>query len=90
MATNTEAEIFSRIFEPDVPNLSPEAAQSIVQLDFKPEDRARMNVLSAKARAGKLSRREDRELEDFIQVGHILAIMQSKARRSLRKRIPGR
>jgi hypothetical protein len=90
MATSTEAEIFSRIFEPDIPNLSVDAARSILRLDFKPEDRTRMNVLADKARKGKLSRREDKELEDFIQVGHILAIMQSKARQSLHKPIAKR
>ena len=44
----TEADIFRRIFEPDKPNLSPEAARSILQLDFQPEDRDKMNALAEK------------------------------------------
>lgn len=85
MATTTQAEIFSRIFEPAKPNLSRAAAQSILQLDFHRKDLARMNALAAKARHGKLTRQEDEDLESFIQVGHLLTIMQSKARQSLKK-----
>ena len=44
-----------------------------------------MNVLVDKARCGRLSRREDADLENFIEVGHLLAILQSKARQSLWK-----
>ncbi len=88
MATATEAEILSRIFEPEKPNLSPAAARSLLRLDFQPADRARMNDLADKARKRRLSKSENRELERFIQVGHLLAIMQSKARRSLKKSAP--
>lgn len=89
MATaTTEADVFSRIFEPEKPNLSPAAARSLLALDFRPADRERINALAAKARQGKLSRREDAELETYIQVGHLLAIMQSKARQSLKKASP--
>lgn len=85
MATITEADIFSRIFEPEKANLSPAAARSILQLDFPPADRERMNALAEKARQGTLSPDEEQELNQFIRVGHLLAIMQSKARRSLKK-----
>jgi hypothetical protein len=88
-AASTEVDIFSRIFEPKKPNLSAAAARSILQLDFPPTDRDRMNALTEKARQGSLSPGEDRELNNFIHVGHLLAIMQSKARHSLRK-VPGR
>ena len=77
---STEADIFSRIFEPEKPNLSAAAARSILQLDFPPTDRDRMNALADKARLGSLTPAEDRELNNFIHVGHLLAIMQSKAR----------
>ncbi len=84
MSTITEAEVFRRVFEPENPDLSPAAAKSILRLDFNPVDRDRMNTLAEKARMGKLSKREDEELEIFIQVGHLLAIMQSKARQALK------
>jgi hypothetical protein len=83
MTTNTEAAIFRRILEPEKPMLSPDAARSILALDFAPVDRERMNFLAARARAGALTSDEDEELENYLLVGDLLAIMQSKARRSL-------
>ena len=84
MTTNSEAAIFRRVLEPDKPMLSVEAAREILALDFAAADRKRMNELSGTARAGQLTNDEDEELENYIRVGDLLAIMQSKARRSLR------
>jgi hypothetical protein len=83
LTTTSEAAIFSRVLEPEKATLSPEAARSILALDFSQADRNRMNALSAKARSGTLTPEEDQELENFIHVGDLLIIMQSKARRSL-------
>ncbi len=83
MTTNSEAAIFRRVLEPEKPMLSPDAARSILALDFAPADRERMNSLAARAREGALSSDEDEELENYLLVGDLLAIMQSKARRSL-------
>jgi hypothetical protein len=82
----TEAEIFRRVFEPAGVNMSHEAAQAILKLDFNPTDRDRMNVLAEKARQGTLQSEEDTELENYIRVGHLLSIMQSKARQALKSR----
>jgi hypothetical protein len=82
----SEAAIFSRIFEPEKPTLSAEAASSLLKLDFNRQDRERMNQLSAKASEGSLTAEEDAELENFIHVNHLLTIIQSKARRSLQSR----
>jgi len=84
MTTNSEAAIFRRVLEPDKPMLSAEAAREILALRFGAADQTRMTELSAKARAGQLTSDEDEELENYIRVGDLLAIMQSKARRSLR------
>ena len=43
-----------------------------------------MRQLSAKARAGTLTPEEDAEAGKYELVGHLLNIMQSKARRSLK------
>jgi hypothetical protein len=83
MTTNTEAAIFRRVLEPEKPMLSPDAARSILALDFAPPDRERMNSLAARGRDGTLTNDEDEELENYLLVGDLLAIMQSKARRSL-------
>lgn len=85
LTDTSEAAIFSRVLEPDKATLSPEAAASLLKLDFSQADRDRMNTLSEKAQAGTLTAAEDRELENFIHVNHLLTIIQSKARRSLQK-----
>jgi len=86
----SEAAIFSRVLEPEKPMLSPDAARSILALDFTPEDREYMNALAAKARTGTLTRDEDETLENYLRVGDLLAIMQSKARRTLQDDSPPR
>jgi hypothetical protein len=88
MTTNSEAAIFSRVLEPEKPMLSPDAARSILALDFTAADRDRMNQLSAKARGGELTADENEELDNYLRVGDLLAIMQSKARRSLQNGFP--
>lgn len=45
---------------------------------------ARMNELAGKARQGALSEPEEVELENYRHVSHLLALMQSKARLSLK------
>jgi hypothetical protein len=82
-ATNTEAAILGRIIQPETPGLAPELSRFILGLDFTSADRDRMNDLAVKARAGTLAAEEDEELGNYIHVGHILALMQSKARKSL-------
>jgi hypothetical protein len=83
MIANSEAAIFSRVLEPEKPMLSPDAARSILALDFTTADRERMNALAAKASLGNLTPDENEELDNYLRVGDLLAIMQSKARRSL-------
>ena len=78
-------EILRRVIDPEQPFLSPEAAQAILRLGFSAADRKRMKQLSAKNRTGKLSLTEEEMLNSFIRVGQTLGILQSKARRSLRK-----
>ena len=80
----TDADIFSRVFEPVEVNMSRDAASAILKLDFNSADRMRMDTLAEKARRGSLTSREDEELESYIRVGHLLSIMQSKARQALK------
>jgi hypothetical protein len=42
-----------------------------------------MNVLSAKARKGKLTDRERMEAEQYNLVSHLLALLQARARAAL-------
>jgi hypothetical protein len=43
-----------------------------------------MDELSESARNGTLSAAEEAELDSYIHVGNLLAVMQSKARQALR------
>ena len=83
-ASKSEVAILNRILRPEAPTFSPEAARDILALDFDQVDKERMRQLSAKARAGTLTVEEDAEAGKYELVGHLLNIMQSKARRSLK------
>jgi len=82
----SEAAILSRVLKPERPSLSAAAARAILDLGFDNADKERMHHLSAKAQEGSLSRNEQAELNNFERVGHLLGLMQSKARRSLKAR----
>ena len=84
MKTNTfapqaEVGVWLRILRPDG-NLSPEVARAILRLSFPQADKKRMHDLSAKARAGTLSRDEETEMDVYERAGAILSILKSKAR----------
>jgi hypothetical protein len=80
-----EAEILSRLIQPEKSDLRPEVAEYILDLDFRPSDVDRMNELAQKAAAGTLSADESSEIEGYRHIGHFLALMQSKARLSLKR-----
>jgi hypothetical protein len=85
MVANTEPAILSRVIEPERADLAPELARYVLQLDFRPADHERMEELAARATAGSLTADEQVEVENYRHVGHLLALMQSKARLSLKK-----
>jgi hypothetical protein len=80
----TEGAIWARIVDPETGHLTRAAAQTLLGFDFQPSDRERMDALAEKARAGTLSPRERRDADCFNRVTHLLALLQSKARQSLR------
>ncbi|MBV9125746.1 MAG: hypothetical protein JO112_20545 [Planctomycetes bacterium] len=82
----SDVAILGRVLEPEKPTLSPAAARAILALDFRPADKERMRFLSAKAQEGTLTRAGQAEINSYERVGHLLNIMQSKARLSLNKR----
>jgi hypothetical protein len=85
-AGTSEAAIFGRILEPSKATLSAAAARANLDLAFSQADQDRMRQLSAKAREGTLSPDEQTEINNYERVGHILSLMKSKARRSLKGR----
>jgi hypothetical protein len=81
---NTEAAIWTRIVHPDG-KLTASAARAILKLSLPDQDRERMHALAAKARAGSLTPDEEFEIDNYERVGHLLSILKSKARKTLKQ-----
>jgi hypothetical protein len=56
-----------------------------LSIRFGDRDTARMNQLSELARQGRLSGEEQADLDSYIHVGNLLAVIQSKGRRVLQR-----
>lgn len=80
-----EVAIFTRLFQPENADLSPEAAQSLLAVEFTSDDQERMHELAEKSQEGILSEQEQDEADSYAFVGNVLGILKSKARRSLKK-----
>ncbi|MGD0360143.1 MAG: hypothetical protein ABSC93_04705 [Bryobacteraceae bacterium] len=80
---NTEAAILARLIQIGQDELPRGAAEYLLSIRFGNHDIARMNELSELARQGKLTSEEQAELDSYIHVGNLLAVMQSKGRRAL-------
>ena len=77
------AEVWERMIKPGQADLPHEAARYFLKLQFAEADRARMNGLAAKARAGALLPEEESELANYMQLGWFIDLIKSKARLSL-------
>jgi hypothetical protein len=84
LAQNSEAGILARLIQTKQEALSQDAAKYLLSLNFDERDISRMDELSELARLGALSAAEAAELDSYIHVSNLLAVMQSKARQSLR------
>jgi hypothetical protein len=84
VAPNTEAGILARILKADDREITPEVARYLLSIKLPASDEERVNELSAKARAGSLSDEETKELDSYLHIGSLLAVLQSKARRLLK------
>ena len=82
---NSEAAILKRLIEPEKDDFATETAHDILRLNFRQDDLNRMDELAAKAREGAIGDEERAEIENYEHVGHLLALLQSKARNSLKK-----
>jgi hypothetical protein len=81
---NTEAGILARLIQTRQGDLSRDAANYLLSFRFDAPDVSRMNELSEMTRLGTLSAADAAELDSYIHVSNLLAVMQSKARRALR------
>jgi hypothetical protein len=80
----SEAAIFGRVFAEGRQTLTPELARHILTLEFSDEDKARMHELAVKNQESRISPEDLRDLDSYIKVADLVAILQSKARKFLR------
>jgi len=83
LTPNTEAAILARITESDPGAVTPDVARYLLSMQLPQRDEERVNELSAKARVGSLTPAEEQELDSYLHIGRLLAVLQSRARRRL-------
>jgi hypothetical protein len=81
-----EIAIFGRIIQSDKGDLAPGLAKYILTLGFSEADQRRMSDLAERNQDGRLNDDEPVELASYVRASHLLALMQSKARKSLKRR----
>lgn len=77
------ATILKRVIDPERRSMSPELAQFVLDLDFPPADHARFEELSAKAQERELAAPEAEELDGYLHIDNLLAMLRLKAEKSL-------
>ncbi len=80
----SEAAIFGRLFTNGKQTLTLDLARHVLGMGFSAEEKARVHELAVKNQEGRIEPEELRELDSYIKVGDILAILQSKARKILK------
>jgi hypothetical protein len=81
---NSEAAIWARLMQAQKDELSPEAAEFLLTMDFEENDRERTLQLAERSEAGILTAEEQIEFDGYLHVGNLLAVMRSKARLALK------
>ena len=81
---NSEAAILARLIQSQDRDLAPEVARYLLSFAFQPHDLERMNELSERAQRGTLTAGEREELDSYLHVSNLLAVMQSRARQFLK------
>ncbi len=85
-ASAIDAEILGRIISHTRGEMPAEIAEIILQWDFSEFDQKQIADLSEKARRGLLSPQEEAVLDSYVRVGHLVNLLQAKARGSLKQR----
>jgi hypothetical protein len=80
----SEIAIFARLLKADEGHMRRDLAHYILTLGFDEEDQGRMRDLAERNQEGALSEDEQAELRHYVKAGHLLALLHSKARRSLK------
>lgn len=81
----TEADIIADLISRDEGEFDPDAARAILQLRFSDRQNDRMRELADRHNRGELTGDEREVMESFRRVGNFLALLQAKARQSLKR-----
>ena len=77
--------MLEQIADIDAKSVSPETARHLLKLSFSKTQQKQVDTLSQKAREGSLTLAERAELDEFIRLADLLAILQSRARQALKR-----
>ena len=69
--------MLEQIADLDAKSISPETARDLLELSISRSHQNQVDVLSQKAREGSLTPAEQADLDEFIRVADLLAILQS-------------
>lgn len=89
-APPTRAEIFARLWDDKAVRLTVPVARYILKLGFTETERARVVDLVRRHSSGGLTAIEIEEMDNYLKVGDQLALLQSKARQFLRRKMTAR
>jgi hypothetical protein len=81
--STVEAQILTRVIAPEDSAMDKKAAEAILEMGFKSDDKERMEELAEKARQGTLTPDERTEADSYERVAYFISLLKSKARRSL-------
>ena len=79
--------IWQRAIQRRQKKLAPEVAQALLKLHLAKDDLDRADELAGKRCKGRITEREEHELEAYRMVGTTMELLQSKARLALGIRI---
>ncbi len=87
---NSEAAILARLIQKRQEDFSRDVSEYLLSIQFDESDTERMNELAERARNKGLADDERAELDSYLHVSNLLAVMQSRARHSLQESEAGR
>jgi hypothetical protein len=82
---NNEIEIWAGVINPDQSDMPEPSAMAVLGWTFNDEAKQRMEMLATRNGQDTLSDSEREELEAYVNVGQVIAILQAKARLSLKR-----
>lgn len=86
MHGDTTISILTRLIGPGEGTFDRAAAEAILKLRFADEDNARVAELAERCSAGTLTGDDAREYDGYVAAADVLAMLQSKARVSIKQR----